>query len=97
MTEPKRPPPEFYELVDQFLDLADDLHQAWPRARVMHTLMYAAARYNADAFLEQHGDTHDSDDAAAAGAAEQYREMFIDNIIDLRQRYDEEGGLTSDW
>jgi hypothetical protein len=97
MSESKDLPPEFYELVDQFLDLADDLHQAWPRTRVVHTMMYAAARYGADALLERQGDTHDSDDAAAADAARRYQEMFIDNLIDLRQRYEEEGGLNPDW
>jgi hypothetical protein len=93
MTEPKQLPPEFYDMVDQFLGLADAMHQAWPRSRVSHTLMYAAARYGADYWLERHGDTHDSDDALAEHAAGQYREMFIDNLLDLRQRYLEEGGF----
>jgi hypothetical protein len=96
MTEQKQLPPEFYDMVDQFLDLADALHQAWPRSRVSHTMMYAAARYSADHWLERHADRHDSDDAVADSAAGQYREMFVDNLLDLRQRYEEEGGFHSE-
>ncbi len=104
MTEPKQLPDEFYDLVDRFLEVADDLHQAWPGSRVTHTLMYAAARFSADQWLQRHGDDGSGPDdmqadaatdkseadiaaavnAAADRAAAQYREMFIDNLIDLR-------------
>jgi hypothetical protein len=97
MTDPSELAPELQDLVDQFLDLADALHQGWPRSRVSHALCYAAARYAADQLLQRHADQHDSDDDAAAASATQYREMFIHNIVDLRQRYQEEGGFSTDW
>jgi hypothetical protein len=45
-TDKNEIPQEFYDIVDQFINLANDLGKEWPRSRVSATLMFAAARYN---------------------------------------------------
>ena len=46
-------PNEFFDVVDEFVHLANKLNEKWPTSRVSSAIMYAAARYNAFNFYAQ--------------------------------------------
>jgi hypothetical protein len=80
-------PQEFYDTVDRFIDLANDLEREWPRSRVSATIMFAAARYNVFNWLNREVDLGQTIDQAAAYYREQYEAMFRDNVQELTPFY----------
>ena len=80
-------PQEFYDLVDRFINLANDLEKEWPRSRVSATLMFAAARYNVFNWLNRDVDLEQNLGAAVAYYREQYGKMFQDNVEELTPVY----------
>ena len=80
-------PQEFYDLVDQFINLANDLEKEWPLSRVSATLMFAAARYNVFNWLNRDVDLEQNLGAAVAYYREQYGKMFQDNVEELTPVY----------
>lgn len=73
----------FFELVDRFLGLANELGQDWPRSRISSTLLYAAARYNAFNCLRRDVGTEQTPEAAALYFRDQYEKMFFENLREL--------------
>ena len=65
-TENNDVPQEFYDVVDEFINLANDLGTTWPRSRVSATLMFAAARYNVYNWLNRDVDLEQSLEEAVA-------------------------------
>jgi hypothetical protein len=82
-------PQEFYDVVDRFIDLANELGKEWPRSRISATLMFAAARYNVFNWLHRDIDPEQTLDQAVAYYAGQYEEMFRDNVEELTPAYAE--------
>jgi hypothetical protein len=78
-------PPEFYDLVDRFFDLANELTHDHATSRVSAVIMFAAARYNAHCLLSLDPDALDNREAAVSYFVGQYRSMLEDNIDWLAQ------------
>jgi hypothetical protein len=70
-------PPEFLELVDKFIDLANQLAEGGQGGEVSAAILFAAGRYNAFNFLSNDGD--DQDRAVEFYVAE-YRKAIISNL-----------------
>ncbi len=81
-------PPEFTEMSNEFVTLANSLGEKWPRTRVSATLMYAAARFNAYNWLSGQTDPDQTESEATAYYTQQYREMFLKNAKELRASMD---------
>jgi hypothetical protein len=73
-------PQEFYDLVDRFIDLANELTRDHATSRVSAIIMFAAARYNAHCLLSLDPDALDNREAAVSYFVGQYRSMLEDNI-----------------
>jgi hypothetical protein len=86
-TDKNEIPQDFYDVVDRFINLANDLGKEWPRSRVSATLMFAAARYNVYNWLNRQVDLEQSLDEAVAYYREQYEKMFRDNVEELTPIY----------
>jgi len=80
-------PQEFYDVVDKFINLANELESTWPRSRVSATLMFAAARYNVYNWLNRDVDLEQTLDQAVTYYREQYEEMFRENVQELTPIY----------
>lgn len=78
--EAQEVPEEFWEAVDQFLELANRQAQELPVPRVSAAIMYAAARYNAfNAVLQDPALAEDAEEAIDY-FCRQYRDMFKENL-----------------
>jgi len=86
-TEDNNVPQEFYDVVDEFINLVNELGRTWPRSRVSATLMFAAARYNVYNWLNRDVDLDQTSEQALAYYREQYEEMFRDNVKELTPVY----------
>jgi hypothetical protein len=73
-------PLEFYDLVDRFIGVANELTRDHDTSRVSAVIMFAAARYNAHCMLALDPDAGANREAAVAYFVEQYRSMLEDNI-----------------
>src|SRR4030095_16518082 len=86
-TENNNVPQEFYDVVDKFINLANELGTTWPRSRVSATLMFAAARYNVYNWLNRDDDLEQTLDQAVMYYGDQYQEMFRANVQELTPFY----------
>lgn len=73
-------PQEFFDLVDQFIELANSLCRTWPTSRISSALMYAAARYNAFNFFALDPEPDKNRERAFEYLSEQYRAMLRENM-----------------
>ena len=73
-------PEEFYDLVDEFVSLANELGESWPPSRVSSAILFAAARYNAFNFYALEADPESSREGAVEYFCEQYRIMLLSNL-----------------
>jgi hypothetical protein len=80
-------PQEFYDMVDRFINLANDLEKESARSRVSATLMFAAARYNVFNWLNRDVDLEQNLEDAVAYYQDQYSKMFRDNVQELTPVY----------
>ena len=83
-------PPEFFDLVDRFIHLANELTRDHNTSRVSSVIMYAAARYNAHCAVSLDPKIGENREAAADYFAEQYRNVLEENL-DILMRYDPDG------
>ena len=86
-TENNNVPQEFYDVVDKFIDLANELGATWPRSRVSATLMFAAARYNVYNWLTREVELEQTLEQALIFYRTQYEEMFRENVQELTPVY----------
>jgi hypothetical protein len=77
---PEKVPQEFYDLVDRFIKVANDLARKHNTTRISAIIMFAAARYNAHCLLAQDPEAGDERDEAMNYFVEQYRIMLKENI-----------------
>ncbi len=92
----KEVPQEFYDVVDEFIGLANELGKDWPRWRISSTLMFAAARYNVYNWLTREIDLDQTLDEGVAYYREQYEEMFRDNVKELTPVYAKDDASSED-
>jgi hypothetical protein len=70
-------PPEFLDLVDQFIHLANELAEGGRTGEVSAAILFAAGRYNAFNFLSTGG----TDEARPeAFYVSEYRKAFVSNL-----------------
>jgi hypothetical protein len=84
--------PEFLDAADRFVQLANELNDAYPRDWVRAVLMYAAARYNAFVWLTREENPQQTLQQAAAYFASEYDRMLRDNVDELDPVYRSAGG-----
>jgi hypothetical protein len=72
-------PPEFLELVDEFIHLANRLAEAGNPGEVSAAILFAAGRYNAFNFLSQGGTQEDRAKAIEFYVTE-YRNALASNL-----------------
>jgi len=73
-------PKEFYDLVDRFIHLANDLTRDHATSRISSVILYAAARYNAHCLLALDPEAAQNRAVAADYFVEQYCSMLNENI-----------------
>ena len=71
---------EFYEIVDQFIALANTLGRTWHTARVSAAIMYAAARYNAFNICVLDSEPEKNRERAFDYLSKQYQAMLRENM-----------------
>lgn len=79
-------PQEFWDGVDEFIDLANALSRKWPTSRVSSVIMFAAARYNAFNFYALEANPDQTVEEATDFYCEQYRAMLLENMKALQPR-----------
>ncbi len=84
-------PKEFYDVVDEFINQANQLAERWPTSRVSSAILYAAARYNAFNFYELEDDPATNREGAVEYFCEQYRNMLLDNLDALSKKDELDG------
>ncbi len=81
-------PPEFLDAADQFVQLANQLNEKYPRDWVRAAMMYATARYNAFVWITRDDNPAQTLDAAAAYYASEYDKMLRDNVDEITPAYE---------
>jgi len=79
--------PEFLDAADRFVQLANELNDKYSREWVRAAMMYAAARYNAFAWMTCEEDLEQTLDQAAAHYAAEYDKMLRDNVDEIEPVY----------
>jgi hypothetical protein len=82
---------DFHEVADEFINLANELSEAWATPFLSAAFMYAAARYNTHFFFESDG-AMDSQSAAIDYYCDQYRKMLLECMHDFRNSEAAGGG-----
>ncbi len=80
-------PPEFLDAADRFVTLANDLGEQHARDWVRAVLMYAAARYNAFAWLTREDGVEQTIDQAAVYFSGEYETMLRENVKEMERVY----------
>ena len=78
-------PQEFYDLVDRFIGVANELTSSHATSRVSSVIMYAAARFNAHCMLALDPEAVQNREAATDYFVAQYLSMLDENIDALIQ------------
>jgi len=78
-------PKEFFDVVDAFIHLANDLNQKWPTSRISSAMMYAAARYNAFNFYTLDPIPGQNLEKAVEYFCDQYKVMLLENVKALKK------------
>lgn len=72
-------PPEFLDLVDKFIHLANELAEGGKSGDVSAAILFAAGRYNAFNFVSM-GGNDDTLPQAEAFYVSEYRKAFVSNV-----------------
>jgi hypothetical protein len=80
-------PPEFLDVADEFVQLANKYTDQYSRDWVRAAMMYATARFNAFAWITREDNLEQSLDAAAAYYASEYDKMLRDNVDEIEPAY----------
>jgi len=73
---------DFFEVSDEFINLANDLGNEWAQPMLSASIMHAAARFNAFHLMSQ-DDTGDIN-TAIDFLTTQYKQMLIENLRELK-------------
>lgn len=72
-------PPEFLDLVDKFIHLANELAEGGQAGEVSAAILFAAGRYNAFNFIST-GGTDDTRAQAVEFYVSEYRKALVSNL-----------------
>jgi len=84
-------PPEFLDVADEFVQLANKFTDDYSAEWVAAAMMYATARFNAFAWLTRDEKPDQTLDQAAAYFAGEYDKMLRDNVAEIAPHYGEAG------
>ncbi|HTD24350.1 MAG TPA: DUF3144 domain-containing protein [Terriglobales bacterium] len=82
--------PEFFDVADKFIHLANELSKKWPTTRISAAIMYASARYNAFNFFVKDG-KDETQQKAIEYYCEQYKKMLKENMANIQKEFEEKG------
>lgn len=74
---------DFFEVSDEFVNLANELLEAWAQPMLSAAIMHAAARFNAFNYLSQ--EPNQDPAQAVAFLTQQYQQMLEASIRELQQ------------
>ena len=74
---------DFFEVSDEFVNIANDLTDEWAQPMVSAAIMHAASRFNAY-HLTTEGKPDDIN-VAINFLTDQYRQMLIENLKEIKQ------------
>ncbi|MFI4969264.1 MAG: DUF3144 domain-containing protein [Lysobacterales bacterium] len=74
---------QFFEMVDRFINQANDYGTKIPQPHVSAALLYAAARYNAFNWVNRSQRLEQTLEEAALLFTDEYEKMFRDNVQNL--------------
>lgn len=77
---------EFYDVVDEFINLANKWGEKHSTTRISAVMMFATSRYNAFNFFTTDG-APENEEKAIDYYCEQYRLMLEDNFDRLRNEF----------
>ena len=80
-------PDEFLDAADRFVTLANELGDQHSRDWVRAVLMYAAARYNAFAWLTREENAGQTVEQAATYFSGEYASMLRENVKEMTPHY----------
>lgn len=83
---------EFFDAVDAFVSLANELNDKLSTAEVSSAIMYAAARYNAFNYFATDGGA-DNELPTFKGYVEQYQTLLQKNMLEMRKEFDQANQL----
>ena len=81
---------EFWQLADEFINLANEKCDSMRNGKVSTTMLFAAARFNAFMFASMSKDLEDfkkERELAIEYFADQYKKAFVENIEDYEKNY----------
>lgn len=82
-------PPEFYDLADRFIELANELTRIQGPQRISAVMLFAAARFNAHCLFAVDSEAVKNREQAVSYFVGQYRSMLEDNVEEfLRSQRD---------
>lgn len=87
MAQKSEIPPEFLDAADRFVNLANEMSEDNPRDWVRAVLMYAAARYNAFAWITREANPHQTQEQAVAYFRNEYETMLRENLKEIGPVY----------
>jgi hypothetical protein len=87
-------PKEFYDAVDRFIALANELSRTENVARISSVIMYAAARYNAHCMMTLDAEAAQNVQAATDYFVKQYRAMLEENVGGLLKLNPPQSGVA---
>jgi hypothetical protein len=80
---------EFFDVADQFINLANELTQDHGSPRISAALLFAASRFNAHNFYATDGEGGNRKTAVKYLCA-QYKEMLSENLETIAHMYQED-------
>ena len=75
---------EFFELADEFINLANKLGQKWPPSRVSAAMMFATARFNVFTYYGIRPEHRVPEAAMMDYYCDQSRTMLRDNLANMK-------------
>jgi hypothetical protein len=75
---------QFFEIVDTFINQANEYGKRFPQSRVSAAILFAAARFNAFQWVNRSQLLEQTPDEAAVAFRTEYENMFRDNVSNLR-------------
>jgi hypothetical protein len=81
---------EFFDAVDAFVNLANELNDKLDTADVSSAILYAAARYNAFNYFATDGSA-ENELPTFKGYCNQYEALLQKNMLELRKEFEQAG------
>lgn len=79
---------EFFDAVDAFVNLANELNNKLDTSDVSSAILYAAARYNAFNYFATDG-SPENELPTFKGYCNQYEALLQKNMLELRKEFDQ--------